>query len=138
MRKFEGLGLSAVLAVAAVVSGCDRSDDWQASAGPTRVCVDHQGRRVPDSDCAPVATGHGGGVNPFLWYYLGTLQGRRDGAPGVGGVVRGGSYTPEAGVSYRSAPAEGIARGGFGGTAESFGGAHGGGEGGGHGGGAGE
>lgn len=131
MKKFEGLGLSAVLAVAAAMSGCDRGGDWQASVGPTRVCVDRNGHRVPDADCAPTAAGHGGGGgNAFLWYYLGTLQGRSAGAPAVGGMVAGGSYRPEAGVSYRTAPAGGIARGGFGATAESFGGAHGGGEGG--------
>ena len=132
MKTFDHLTLATVLAVAsAMVAGCDdhnTNNDWQASNGPTRVCVDKDGKRVADDQCAPVRTGGGGfGANPFLWYYLGTLN-RGYGVPGYGGFVGGGSYQPAAGVSYGAAPAAGIARGGFGGTAHSTGGAAGAGE----------
>ncbi len=122
MRKFEPLSLTIVLAVAGALSGCDRHEDkgWDAAGEPTRVCVDQQGKRVPESQCGAEHTG--GGVSPFLWYYLGTL-GRGAYAPGYGGLVGGGSYRPTPGVAYGAAPAAGgILRGGFGGTAHSFGG----------------
>ncbi len=110
-----------VLAVAGAISGCDRPKDpgWDASAGPARVCVDQQGKRVPEDQCMQ---GHaGGGVSPFLWYYLGSL-GRGGYAPGYGGLVGGGSYQPRPGVIYGAVPPSGIVRGGFGATARSFGG----------------
>lgn len=121
MRKFETLSLTMVLAVAGALTGCDRREDkgWDAAGEPSRVCVDQQGKRVPENECAPAHTG--GGVSPFLWYYLGTLN-RGGYAPGYGGLVSGGSYRASPGLSYVAAPAEGgIARGGFGGTAHSFG-----------------
>jgi hypothetical protein len=119
MKKFEGLGLTTVLAVsAAVLGGCDKDNGWGAAQQPTRVCVDAQGHRVPEDQCERP---HGGGVSPFLWYYLGSLN-RNYGAPGYGGVVTGGSFRPAPGVAYGFAPSTGIARGGFGGTAGSFGG----------------
>lgn len=123
MTKFDSLSLATVLAVAAAVTaGCDDDKDkgWDAAAGPTRVCVDAQGKRVPENQCAVPRTG--GGVSPFLWYYLGAMTAQRNYVPGYGGVVGGGSFTPAAGTAYGMAPAEGIARGGFGGTARSFGG----------------
>jgi hypothetical protein len=122
VKKFEGVSLTMALAVAGAVGGCDRDQnkDWQASNQPTRVCVDQQGHRVPENQCGqPVHTG--GGVSPFLWYYLGTL-GARSYVPAYGGAVSGGSFAPAAGVRYGAAPAGGISRGGFGGTARSFGG----------------
>ena len=120
MRKFDRSSLAVVLAVAGAMSGCDRQDrGWEAATGPTRVCADAQGRRVSDDQCATHR--EGGGVSPFLWYYLGTLN-RGSGVPPVGGALTGGSYRPAAGVSYAAAPASGIARGGFGATARSFGG----------------
>ena len=122
VKKFEYLNLTMVLAVAGAVSGCDRHKDqgWEASTGPTRVCVDQQGKRVSEDRCGttrPV----GGGVSPFLWYYLGSLN-RGGYAPGYGGLVGGGSYQPRPGVAYGTLPPSGITRGGFGGTARSFGG----------------
>ena len=122
MRSFETLSLTMVLAVAGALSGCDRQEDkgWDSAAQPTRVCVDQQGKRVPENECATQHTGVG--VSPFLWYYLGTL-GRGSYAPSYGGMVTGGSYRASPGVSYGAAPAAGgIVRGGFGGTAHSFGG----------------
>jgi hypothetical protein len=114
MRRFEGVTLTTVLAVAAAVTGCHKDNDWQASAGPTRVCVDASGARVPEAQCAPAAA-HIGGVNPFVWYYLGTLNSRPNYVPPYGGYVSGGSLSPARGVNYSAAPAGGISRGGFGG-----------------------
>lgn len=111
-----------VLAVASALASCDGRDDngWGSGGQATRVCVDQQGKRVAENACA--APHAGGGLSPFLWYYLGT-RGRPAYAPAYGGRVAGGSYQPEPGTSYRGAPAAGgVARGGFGGTAESFGG----------------
>jgi hypothetical protein len=121
VNKFEGLRLTMVLTVAGALSGCDQHKDqgWEASAGPTRVCVDQQGKRVPEDQCA--ANRPAGGVSPFLWYYLGSLN-RGGYAPAYGGVVGGGSYQPRPGVVYGALPPGGIARGGFGATARSFGG----------------
>lgn len=125
--RTTALRLTAVLAVAsAAAAGCERKDDWQGSSNATRVCVDYQGHRVPDDQCA--APRPAGGVSPFLWYYLGTQAARQGyGVPAVGGFVAGGGYTPQAGTAYTAAPATGISRGGFGGTARSFGGLGGGG-----------
>jgi hypothetical protein len=122
IRKFEGVGLGAVLAVSAALSACGRGDDWQASAGPARVCVDGQGRRQPDQYCQTHAGGSG-----LAWYYISRSLARSSGVPGIGAVVGGGSYAPASGVSYGAAPTGGIARGGFGATGEGAGG-HGGGE----------
>ncbi|MGJ3647663.1 hypothetical protein ACLB0R_04205 [Sphingomonas sp. GlSt437] len=109
------IGVSAGLA-----AGCSPSTD-----GQWRVCTDPTGRRIADANCSTSSGGgaHGGGG----WRYID----RSASAPAVGEEVAGGSRAPLAGTAY-SAPAEGIARGGFGGTGD------GGGEGGGHGGGAGE
>ncbi|MGC1301677.1 MAG: hypothetical protein WA840_04810 [Caulobacteraceae bacterium] len=120
MKKFEGLSLTVALAVAGAVSGCDQHKDWQASAGPVRVCVDQQGRRVPEADCPQTHT-TGAHISPFLWYYLGALS-RGGSVPAYGGLATGGSFQPRPGVAYGPVPAGGIARGGFGGTAHSFGG----------------
>ncbi len=127
IRKFEGVGLGAVLAMSATLTACGRSNDWQASAGPARVCVDRNERRLPDDDCRP----HQGGAPIFVrgWYYIPSPIVRDSGVPPVGGAVLGGDYTPSPGVYYRSPPAGGVARGGFGGTGEGAGeGGHGAGE----------
>jgi hypothetical protein len=124
IRKFEGVRLTAVVAVSAALASCGRGDDWQASAGPARVCVDNQGRREPDQYCA---TNGGGSGTMHSWYYLSEPWVRSSGVPGVGAPVAGGSYMPVSGVGYRAAPPGGVTRGGFGGTAEGVGG-HGAGE----------
>jgi hypothetical protein len=128
IARFEGRGLTLALAVSAAISGCGRGDDWQASAGPARLCVDAEDRRLPDQAC----DSHGGGAIAG-WYYLSGPTVRDAGIPGVGRVVSGGSFVPTTGVSYAAAPVGGahgahgaIARGGFGETAE--GGGHGAGE----------
>jgi len=119
VKTLDGLSLTAVLAVsAAMLAGCDQDNGWGDGQGPVRVCVDQQGRRVAEDQCA---TPRPGGGNPFLWYYLGRLN-RGAGVPAYGGAVSGGSYQASSGVSYGSAPAAGISRGGFGSTAEGFGG----------------
>ena len=56
-----------------MTASCGRSsDDWN-SGGPVRYCVDSTGRRVADAECGRSAMA--GGVNPFLWYYLGSMSG---------------------------------------------------------------
>ena len=128
MRKFEGIGLTAVLAAAAAsLAACGQPHD------PARICVDGQGRRIADGACPPSGGGGGwggGAAGGSHWYYLNSNQLDEEGAPAIGEEARGGSYSPDAGVAYGAAPEGGIARGGFGG----FGGGGEGGEGG-HGGG---
>jgi hypothetical protein len=96
-----------------LLAGCSASDD-----GQWRVCTDQSGRRIADAKCSTGGSVHGGGGGS--WRYIN----RSLSAPAVGEQVSDGSLTPLAGVAY-SAPSEGIARGGFGGTGE--GGGHGGG-----------
>ncbi len=122
MKKFEGLSLTMALAVAGVMSGCDRGDNsWSDTGQASRVCVDQQNMRVREDKCETLVP-VGGGISPYSWYYLGTLN-RGLYAPGYGGTVSGGSYRASPGVSYAEAPAAGgIARGGFGATGESIGG----------------
>jgi hypothetical protein len=122
VKKFECFRLTMVLTVAGALSGCDSHKDqgWEASTGPTRVCVDQQGKRVPEDQCGADHPA-GGRVSPFLWYYLGSLN-RGGYAPGYGRAVSGGSYQPRPGVVYSAPSQNGIARGGFGATARSFGG----------------
>ena len=122
--------LTAVILVSSALAGaaaCSRpqvgEQGW--NQGPSRYCTDRRtGVRVPESECAPGAY-HGGGVSPFLFYYLGTLNSRTY-VP-IGGRAFGGGYAPVSGVSYRGAPtvsaasfsaaraASVSARGGFGG-----------------------
>lgn len=102
------LGLSA-----SVLAGCDRpSSDW-------RVCEDSQGRRAPDSNCG--SSGHVIGAGRWLYFRAGSAA-----VPAVGEPIAGGLLTPEAGVSYDSAPTEGITRGGFGASGDGHGGGDGG------------
>ncbi len=114
----KSFGLSLTLIAAAAATGCDRrqpASEWSAS-GPTRLCVDATGRRLPDADCERTYA-HGGG---YAFYYLG----RGGLIPPEGGLVRGGGYTAAPGVAYGRAaaftefsPSAGVARGGFGGSA---------------------
>jgi hypothetical protein len=96
------------------MAGCDQNNGW-GSAGPTRLCVDAQNKRLPDIECASGGFGH-------RWYYLGRGGGFGGTVPGNGQFVGGGSFSPASGLTYGSAPAGGIARGGFGGTAGEGGG----------------
>ncbi len=106
MNRFDAGRLTAVLAAAAAAAGCHQNRDWQASNTPARVCVDDQGRRMPDEDCAQRRGGS------RLWYYFSGLN-RGARPPPLGGRVSGGSVIPTAGLAYRDAPG-GVLRGGFG------------------------
>lgn len=109
------LGLSS-----AMLQGCGPSE---GATGDWSVCTDQQGRRVADSQCQSGSSysggSYGGGGH---WMYIN--QGSR--APAIGETVSGASTTPGQGTHYATAPAEGIARGGFGGTGEGHGGGEGG------------
>lgn len=126
MNAERKISLVAVLLVSsALTAGCDRHNQEWSSGEPTRYCVDRQGRRVPDDQCG--RTYAGGGASPFLWYYLGSMAGRRSYVPAMGGYAAGGGYAPIAGVRY-GAPASGargfsgaVARGGFGGIGAAMG-----------------
>lgn len=86
------LGLSAT-----VLAGCQRGEsDWRICQGPA-------GTRAADQSCSD-----GSGGN--RWVYV-----HGHGAPAVGAAVLGAMMAPIAGARYSAAPAEGIARGGFGG-----------------------
>ncbi|WP_375383022.1 hypothetical protein [uncultured Sphingomonas sp.] len=127
------LKITTALAATLLAAGCQRQDNGWTADRDTAICVDRSGKRVPDAQCPRTAeAGHGGGVSPFLWYYLG----RSSVVPYYGDPVRGGSFTGRAGTSYGRAPAEvamtrsaAISRGGFGSSAQGGEG----GEGGGHG-----
>lgn len=122
MKRFD-LVLVGALASAILLSGCDRHDDWTAQRD-TAICVDHQGNRVPDSDCQQTAYAGGGHVSPFLWYYLG----RSSTIPYYGERAYGGSWTRTSGATYFHAPVDtavtrsaAVSRGGLGATARAFG-----------------
>ena len=122
MGRFDDLKLAIVLTVASsALAGCHdtQTSDWDA--GPSRVCVDPTGVRVDDQTCPDTTSQHGGGGGAH-WVYFG--GGRT--VPRIGAMAAGASSTPEPGVAYVSAPAEGISRGGFGGTAHGAGGERGG------------
>ena len=128
MTADRNFSLVAVLLVSsALTGGCDRRNQEWSADGPTRYCVDQQGRRVPDGQCG--RTYAGGGASPFLWYYLGSMAGRRSYVPALGGSAAGGGYAPMGGVRY-GAPVFGgrgvsgagsVARGGFGGIGAGMG-----------------
>jgi hypothetical protein len=106
----EGLSLTAALAAAAAaMASCNNPP-------PARICVDNLGLRTADQGCAQT------NWNGSHWRYYGGGQS----IPALGALADGGSDTAQAGTAYRSAPDEGVSRGGFGGTAEDFGGEHGG------------
>jgi hypothetical protein len=130
--------LLAVLLVSSALTSCGRREDQGWDTGqPTRYCVDRQGQRVPDAECANDQRAQGtGGISPFLWYYLGTLNsGQRYYVPPIGGPASGGGYMPLSGLGYRYAPASSgesargfapVTRGGFGAIGGGFGGGFGG------------
>lgn len=125
-------GVAAALLAASCGQSRDADNGWAAS-NDTAVCVDQQGRRVPDGQCPQqrqaVATHFG---SPFLWYFLG----RQATLPYYGDRVAGGSYVPTGGHTYYRAPSGtamtraaavrsgSIVRGGFGSSARGVAGAH--------------
>ena len=125
-------GVAAALLAAPFAAGCSQQDNGWTADRDTAVCVDKEGKRVPDNQCPQQRHAVASGFNsPFLWYYLG----RQSSLPYYGEAVRGGSYAPTAGHSYFRAPAGtamvrsassrggSIVRGGFGSSAHGFGGA---------------
>ncbi|MDP3551701.1 MAG: hypothetical protein Q8R81_15075 [Novosphingobium sp.] len=120
-------------AMAATLAGCSGGNDWDdgvVADRDTAVCVDQEGRRIPDENCRNGrATGRAG--SSFFWYYVG--RGNR--VPYYGDPVRDpsygykGSYFPAKGATYAQAPAGAnmtrstpVSRGGFGSSGKSFGG----------------
>lgn len=126
---------AALLALPACSSGDDWNDDVVADSD-TAVCVDKDGVRVDDSQCAPQRTvtnnyHSGGGMgNAFLWYYIG----RNSAVPYYGDSVReprfsGGSYKAQPNTHYNAAPASSrmtrsaaVSRGGMGSSGHGYGG----------------
>lgn len=100
-----------VSAVALALAACSPQQHYG-----DRVCSDTMGRRVDQSMCSQPRMG--GGTNPYMWYYLGSLNGaNRSYTPApVGSVLTGGSFRAAPGVSYGSPgfAASSVARGGFG------------------------
>lgn len=111
------------------LSACSPSqNEWEeaTSDSDTGVCVDQQGRRIPDDDCRTGSRGGGG-----RWYYID----RHAPLPYYGDSIRDarfsgrGSYEPRLGVDYYTAPAstqmtrsQAISRGGLGSSGRRFGG----------------
>ena len=80
--------LVAVLLVSsALTASCDRGNQGWSADGPTRYCVDRQDRRVAEDQCGRRYAG--GGTSPFLYYYLGSIAGRRSSVPRIGGAGLG-------------------------------------------------
>lgn len=129
---------TAMAAALLALPACSSSDgDWNddvVADKDTAVCVDQNGVRVDDAQCAPrqAATGyHGGGGNAFLWYYIG----RNSAVPYYGDSVREprfaghGSFKPQPNTSYDAAPASSrmtrsaaVSRGGLGSSGHRYGG----------------
>ncbi len=128
---------TAMAAALMALPGCSSNDDWNGDVvadRDTAICVDQQGQRVDDSQCARTAYAGGyhggGGSNAFLWYYLG----RSSAVPYYGESIHdrryaGGSFQPRQGVNYAYAPAEtrmtrsaAVSRGGLGSSGRMFGG----------------
>lgn len=122
--------LTMTTAMASVLMGCSSGGGWDQdvyASHDTAVCVDSQGRRVYDDYCRG---SHSGG---YTHYYLR----HSSPVPFYGDSVRdaryaaNGSFTPQGGASYASAPSEAnmtrsqaVSRGGLGGRGSGFGGAH--------------
>ena len=124
--KFD-LKITVTVAAAFLAASCQpKPKEWTAS-GDTALCVDKEGKRIPDENCKgrPGEQRHGSGMGTAAalfgaWYFLG--RGGR--IPAVGAPVAGGSFSPRPGAAYgRAAGFTSISRGGFGASARGFGGA---------------
>ena len=106
-RRFV-LPIVSAMSTAFLAYGCDQQY-------PRQVCVDATSRRVDDLNCTRSDA-------RYRWYYYPTNGG--GGAAGTGSYASGGGYVRTTGATYYAAPAEGVARGGFGsiGRAMGFGG----------------
>lgn len=129
---------TAMAAALLALPGCSSRDDWNEDVvadRDTAVCVDKNGVRVDDSQCAPrqqqAYHGGGGGMgSAFLWYYIG----RNAAVPYYGDSVRdqrfsGGSYTARANTRYEPSPvasrmtrSTAVSRGGLGRSGSHYGG----------------
>jgi hypothetical protein len=99
-RKRFRLVLVPAVSAALLAFGCDRSP------ASTRVCVDAQGRRLPDDQCRDTRS-----QSSFHhWYY-----GSRGGAVPIGAFVHGSSS------NFHSSSASHVSRGGFGSSAHASG-----------------
>lgn len=122
---------TAMAATLASLSGCSSSNGWDDDVvvdRDTRVCVDQNGYRVEDDRCNQ---GRHYGGSSHAWFYVGRgnrvpFYGDRVNDPGLG---LKGSYFPDKGTQYASAPAKAnlvrtasMARGGFGSNGSVFGG----------------
>jgi hypothetical protein len=104
IRRFEGVGVAAVLAVAATLSGCSPAADIPPAPNAIRVCVDNQGHRTQDQVCI----GQGPTSHIAGWYYMSPMAVARAGVPKVKGTPKGGFFSPDAGMPYDTAPDAGI------------------------------
>ena len=124
---------TAMAATLLALNACSNADEDVIADDDTAVCVDREGKRVDDSQCAPqTATNNhyhgGGGSSAFLWYYIG----RNSAVPYYGDSIRdsrfaGGSYDRRPGANYRPAPAStrmtrsaAVSRGGLGSSGRSY------------------
>jgi hypothetical protein len=83
MKRITLIGIPLI---AAALNGCGSSAQEKPDA--IRVCKDAKTNQVvEDSRCGSGVVHHSGGGNPFLWWYLGYMQGGY--RPGY--VVSGGS-----------------------------------------------
>lgn len=123
------IGVAAALMTGAC-SSKPEEDGWTTDRD-TAICVDQEGKRVPDGQCPQQRTAHATGFgNPFLWYFLG----RQSAVPWYGERAVGGAYAPTVGRNYARAPAgsaraapagfsrASVSRGGFGSSAHVLGG----------------
>jgi hypothetical protein len=95
------LVLVPAVSAALLAFGCDRSP------ASTRICVDPQGRRLPDNQCRDPRY-----QSSFHhWYHVSS-----------GGAIPVGAFIHGSSSSFHSSPSGHISRGGFGSSAHSSGG----------------
>jgi hypothetical protein len=130
---------TAMAAALLALPGCSNEPEWNGDVTTDRdtaICVNKEGERVDDDQCARhshAGGGYhgGGGSNAFLWYYLG----RQSAVPYYGESIHDrrfagrGSFQAQSGAVYHAAPAEtrmsrsrAVSRGGLGSSSRRFGG----------------
>lgn len=117
MKRFNLVFVPAVAAAALTLFGCDESK-------PSKVCVDQYNTRVDDANCKSddqTTRSDGSGYWVYRWFYYRSPSY----VPALGSTVDSddGSFSKSSSTTYST-----VSRGGFGESAESFGGegAHGG------------
>jgi hypothetical protein len=93
------------LVASAMLASCGQAtpqvgDQSWTTDQPTQLCVDQQGNRVPESECANQRVRTGYRPN-YLWYYM--MRGNRVPAYGEHIAVGQGSYQPVAATRYTPA-----------------------------------